>query len=129
MGRAVTGEVGRGIAAVEADLQALEATMQQATGILEAQHEAMESVIANLRSRGPRAFDLPAGFEAIARLARTLPAISRAQLPWLNGSYYSSSLTLLAALANDDLLEREQRQQSAAGEAAPLFLVRGGRPA
>lgn len=60
----------------------------------------------------------PAGFEAIARLARALPAVNRAQLPGLNGSYYSSSLTLLAALANDDLLMREQRQQSASGQAA-----------
>ena len=57
----------------------------------------------------------PAGFEAIARLARALPAVTRAHLPSLNGSYYSSSLTLLAGLANDDLLMQEQRQQSAKG--------------
>lgn len=65
----------------------------------------------------------PAGFEAIARLARALPAITRAQLPRVNGSYYSSSLVLLAALANDDLLESERRQQSAAGD-APSMLKR-----
>lgn len=57
----------------------------------------------------------PPGFEAIARLARTLPAIAAAQLPALNGSYYSSSLTLLASLANDTLVERERAQQEAAG--------------
>jgi endoglucanase len=66
----------------------------------------------------------PAGFEAIARLARALPAITRAGLPRLNGSYYSSSLVLLAALANDDLLEGERRQQSAAGEAPPVLKKR-----
>lgn len=59
----------------------------------------------------------PAGFEAIARLARALPAIARAQIPGLGPSYYSSSLSLLAALANDDALERNGRQQSAAGGA------------
>ncbi|MGZ8272740.1 MAG: glycosyl hydrolase family 8 [Burkholderiaceae bacterium] len=62
----------------------------------------------------------PAGFEAIARLARALPAVTRAQLPGLNGSYYSSSLTLLAALANDALLMQEQRQQSASGRTAKV---------
>jgi endoglucanase len=65
----------------------------------------------------------PPGFEAIARLARALPAVSRARLPGVNGSYYSSSLTLLAALANDDLLVQEQRQQSAE-RPAPAVLTR-----
>jgi endoglucanase len=55
----------------------------------------------------------PAGFEAIARLARALPAITRARLPYLGASYYSSSLTLLAALANDDLIAEERQLQSA----------------
>lgn len=57
----------------------------------------------------------PAGFESVARLARALPAVTRAQLPWLDVSYYSSSLTLLAALANNDLLAGEQRQRDADG--------------
>jgi endo-1,4-beta-D-glucanase Y len=55
----------------------------------------------------------PAGFEAIARLARTLPAITRARLPYLGGSYYSSSLILLAALANDDVIAEERQLQGA----------------
>ena len=63
----------------------------------------------------------PAGFEAIARLARGLPAITRAQLPWLNGSYYSSSLTLLAALANDDLLDEERRLRDAGNGGRSVF--------
>jgi endoglucanase len=56
----------------------------------------------------------PSGFEAIARLARALPAVTPARLPPLDGSYYSSSLVLLAALANEDLLEDRTRAQSAA---------------
>jgi endoglucanase len=59
----------------------------------------------------------PAGFEAIARLVRPLPALATAQIPRLDASYYSSSLALLAALANDDVLARQRGPQSAAGDA------------
>jgi endoglucanase len=61
----------------------------------------------------------PAGFEAIARLARALPGVTTARLPGLNSSYYSSSLTLLAALANDDLVERRARHPGADAAAVP----------
>lgn len=67
----------------------------------------------------------PAGFEAIARLARPLPAIARARLPLLNGSYYSSSLTLLAALANDDRVDAERNLLDAS--ATPPVAVRDRR--
>ena len=63
----------------------------------------------------------PAGFEAIARLARALPAVTRTQLPGINSSYYSSSLVLLAALANDDVIRQSSAQQNAArAEKRPL---------
>jgi endoglucanase len=67
----------------------------------------------------------PAGFDAIARLARPLPAIARARLPLLNGSYYSSSLTLLAALANDDRVDAERNLLDAS--ATPPVAVRDRR--
>lgn len=60
----------------------------------------------------------PAGFEAVARLARSLPAVARVGIPGLNGNYYPSSLSLLAAIANDDLLRRERAAQSA--QTAPV---------
>jgi hypothetical protein len=44
----------------------------------------------------------PAGFEAIARLARSLPGPTRVSIPHLDSSYYSSSLSLMAAIANED---------------------------
>jgi endoglucanase len=61
----------------------------------------------------------PPGFEAIARLARALPGVTRAQIPSLNSNYYPSSLSLLAALANDDLVNQERRQQSAVAGPTP----------
>lgn len=56
----------------------------------------------------------PAGFEAIARIVRVLPSVLRVELPPLDRNYYSSSLSLLAGLANDDVFDANARAQNAA---------------
>jgi hypothetical protein len=62
----------------------------------------------------------PPGFEAIARLARALPTVSRAQIPAVNSNYYPSSLTVLAAVANDDMVSQVLGQQSAGAGPRPV---------
>jgi endoglucanase len=55
----------------------------------------------------------PAGFEAIARLARSLPGPTRVSIPHLDSSYYSSSLSLMAAIANDDTTRNGSTEHTA----------------
>jgi endoglucanase len=55
----------------------------------------------------------PAGFEAIARLARSVPERVRITAPRLSFNYYPSSLSLMAAMANDDVVANGGAERSA----------------